>query len=300
MFRLAHISDIHLGPLPMVSRRELMSKRITGYVNWQRNRSNSQRSDVLQKLLADLQSRNPDHLAVTGDLINLGLDREISDAAIWLQSMGEPENVSVVCGNHDAYVPGALAKVLKAWGPYVSGDEASTSGIEAFPYVRRRDGVSIIGCNSARATMPFMATGFFRKDQAERLAQILQAEGREGRCRVVLIHHSPVRGATSIAKRLVGATLFRKVIEQHGAELVLHGHTHKATVHLIPGAKNSVPVVGVPAAGQAPAVNVRRTAARYNLFSIAQGPRGWSIAMNEYGISDAGLAVSLIAKRQLL
>ena len=39
MFRLAHISDVHLGPLPPVTYRQLASKRITGYINWQRNRS---------------------------------------------------------------------------------------------------------------------------------------------------------------------------------------------------------------------------------------------------------------------
>ncbi|RVC83466.1 metallophosphoesterase, partial [Mesorhizobium sp. M4A.F.Ca.ET.022.05.2.1] len=38
MFRLAHISDVHLGPLPGVTYRELASKRVVGYVNWQRNR----------------------------------------------------------------------------------------------------------------------------------------------------------------------------------------------------------------------------------------------------------------------
>ena len=38
MFRLAHISDVHLGPLPDVTYRELASKRMVGYVNWQRNR----------------------------------------------------------------------------------------------------------------------------------------------------------------------------------------------------------------------------------------------------------------------
>ncbi len=300
MFRLAHISDIHLGPLPPVSRRDLMSKRITGYVNWQRNRGNSQSPDVLQKLLADIKARGPDHIAVTGDLINLGLERETIDAAAWLQTLGDPGDVSVVCGNHDAYVPGALGRVLKAWAPFLTGDGLVATGTNEFPYVRRRDGISIIGCNSARATMPFLATGFFKKRQADRLAEILDGERKQGRCRVVLIHHSPIRASTGVMKRLVGASLFRKVIERHGAELVLHGHTHNATVHRIPGLPNGVPVVGVPAAGQAMVARINRPAARYNLFSIAEGPRGWSIAMNEYGITDAGLSVSLIAKRQLL
>ncbi|TIO72439.1 MAG: metallophosphoesterase, partial [Mesorhizobium sp.] len=34
MLRLAHISDVHLGPLPDVTYRDLASKRVLGYVNW--------------------------------------------------------------------------------------------------------------------------------------------------------------------------------------------------------------------------------------------------------------------------
>ncbi|TIR95677.1 MAG: metallophosphoesterase, partial [Mesorhizobium sp.] len=33
MLRLAHISDVHLGPLPDVTYRDLASKRVLGYVN---------------------------------------------------------------------------------------------------------------------------------------------------------------------------------------------------------------------------------------------------------------------------
>ena len=50
MFRLAHLSDIHLGPLPEVSYRELASKRITGYINWQRNRKRAMFGDTLLNL----------------------------------------------------------------------------------------------------------------------------------------------------------------------------------------------------------------------------------------------------------
>lgn len=301
MFRLAHLSDVHLGPLPPVSQRELMSKRIAGYVNWQRNRHAHHLPMVVERLVADLLSRSPDHVAVTGDLINLGLESEMEQAARFLHSLGEPAAVSAICGNHDAYVPGALNKALAAWQPFVAGDHGvAGEGDAMFPTLRRRDGISIIGCNSARATMPFMATGFFRKPQAERLAQMLEREGRQGQCRVVLIHHPPVRGAVSAMRRLVGQTLFRRVILEQGAELVLHGHTHLASINRIPGGKNGVAVVGVPSAGQAPVAGRRKPAAGYNLFTIGQGPRGWSIAMNEYGMSDTGLSIGLVGKRQLL
>jgi hypothetical protein len=39
VFRLAHLSDPHLGPLPPVSWIDLASKRIFGFINWQRRRT---------------------------------------------------------------------------------------------------------------------------------------------------------------------------------------------------------------------------------------------------------------------
>ena len=37
-FRLAHLSDPHLPPLPALRLSELMGKRAFGYLNWTRNR----------------------------------------------------------------------------------------------------------------------------------------------------------------------------------------------------------------------------------------------------------------------
>ena len=277
-----------------------MSKRITGYVNWQRNRAGTYQPEVLARLVADLVNRGADHVAVTGDLINLGLDAEMANARSWLELLGDPDSVSVVCGNHDAYVPGALAKALSVWQPWVGGDDGRhVYGGEDFPFVRRRGRVSIIGCNSARATMPFIASGFFRAPQAKRLGEILDREGAEGRCRVILIHHPPVQGAAPRMGRLVGQTLFRKVIRKHGAELILHGHTHVDSINLIEGRHGPVPVVGVPSGAQAPVAVMRRPAARYNLFQLSENNRGWEIALQEYGYGGPGSGVELVGEMQL-
>ena len=51
---------------------------------------------------------------MTGDLVNLALDGEIEMARLWLETLGAPQDVSVVPGNHDAYVPGAFDKVCRS------------------------------------------------------------------------------------------------------------------------------------------------------------------------------------------
>ena len=91
MFRLAHISDVHLGPLPDVTYRDLASKRVLGYVNWQRNRRRHMHDAVIDTIVADIKARAPDHLAVTGDLVNLALDGEIEMAKHWLETLGSPQ-----------------------------------------------------------------------------------------------------------------------------------------------------------------------------------------------------------------
>ena len=55
--RTLWISDVHLGPLPRLTFRELASKRITGYVNWHRNRRKHLFAGALDMLLADIETR---------------------------------------------------------------------------------------------------------------------------------------------------------------------------------------------------------------------------------------------------
>ncbi|MFZ1813569.1 MAG: metallophosphoesterase [Rhizobiaceae bacterium] len=299
MFSLAHISDVHLGPLPAIRRRELISKRITGYVNWRRNRMNSHQPATMARLLEHLKSQNPDHVAVTGDLVNLGLPAEIENARDWLLGLGNPRNVSIVCGNHDAYVPNSLSLALERWQEWVIGDDGQpVSGEAGFPSVRTRDGVSLISCNSARASLPFLATGYFRLAQANRLAEILRREREAGHCRVVLIHHPPAARSTQFHKRLVGARLFRRIIAQEGAELVLHGHTHLASTAWIDGPRAAVPVIGVPSGAQAP--GGQRPAARYNLFAIERNRDAWSITMREFGYGESGPDIKALSNRLLV
>lgn len=284
MLRLAHLSDVHLGPLPDIEYRQLVSKRVLGYVNWQRNRSRFLHDGIIDAILADMRQHEPDHIAVTGDLVNLALDQEIELARLWLQTLGDHLNVSVVPGNHDAYVPGALDKVCRAWAPWMSSDAGGPVDRHAFPYLRIRDGVALIGATSARATAPFMANGFFRSGQAARLGSILDATARQGLFRVVMIHHPPVRNAVPQHKRLFGIGVFQNIIRRHGAELVLHGHSHLPSLHWIAGPKQAtVPVVGVAATGQAP--GHAKPAAQYNLIEIGGSPRSWQARLTRRGLT---------------
>lgn len=295
MFRLAHLSDVHLGPLPDIEYRQLVSKRVLGYVNWQRNRRRFLHDAVISAIVTDMKANAPDHVAVTGDLVNLALDREIELARLWLETLGDPDEVSVVPGNHDAYVPGALDRICRAWGLWMRGDDPKAPvDRRSFPYTRVRGNVALIGATSARATAPFMANGFFRDNQARRLAATLDEAGKRGLFRVVMIHHPPVHNAVPQHKRLFGIDNFQKAIRRHGAELVLHGHSHLPSLHWIDGMRGKVPVVGVAAAGQA--AGGTKPAAQYNIIDIAGEPDAWSVRLTRRGlIGPAAPPVELAA-----
>jgi len=294
MFRLAHISDVHLGPLPALTFLELFSKRITGFVNWHRNRRRHLFTNTLDVVLDDIERQAPDHLAITGDLVNLASSLEIAAVRHWLAETGPPEDVSLVPGNHDAYVRGAYEKATRAWYPYMRGDAAPEEWQEdrhVFPYLRVRGPVAIIGCSTAVATPPFSASGYFGSRQARETVNLLRAAGEAGLFRVVLIHHPPIRGATAFHKRMIGIRRFAATISTGGAELVLHGHTHLDTVHWLAGQTKPVPVVGIASASQGPGGH--KPPAGYNLFSISGGPGSWSVTHERFALTPDGAGLSL-------
>ena len=108
-FKLAHLSDPHLPPLPRARLAELAGKRAFGYLNWTRNRQKYYRREVLDALVGDMQAQAPDHIAVTGDLVNLALEAEFAPARKWLASVGDagardrdPRQSRCLCPRHAA------------------------------------------------------------------------------------------------------------------------------------------------------------------------------------------------------
>src|SRR5215469_16433641 len=93
VFVLAHLSDPHLAPLPAPRLAELASKRVLGYLHWRRTRVKIHRRERLDALVRDLKAQAPDHLAVTGDLVNIGTAAEFAQARAWLMGLGDPHEV---------------------------------------------------------------------------------------------------------------------------------------------------------------------------------------------------------------
>jgi 3',5'-cyclic AMP phosphodiesterase CpdA len=282
-FTLAHLSDPHLPPLPRPRPFELAGKRMLGYLNWTRNRHRYHRRDVVDVLISDMQAQVPDHIAVTGDLVNLALEAEFAPALAWLESVGQPERVTVVPGNHDAYVRATRDRFAEIFASYLAGDDAP-DGETAFPALRRRGPVALIGVSSAVPTPPLMATGWLGRSQIDALERVLAGLASEQVFRILLIHH-PLRSSAR-AKRLTDSAELMALLKQYGVELVLHGHDHVHSTIWVEGPNGAaIPAIGVPSASAL--AHGHCPDAAYNLFSIARDGDAWRCQQTVRGINEA-------------
>ncbi len=288
-FTLAHLSDIHLGPLPRPRSTDLIGKRMLGFINWQKRRRHYSRV-FLDRLMADLAAQRPDHIAITGDLVNIALPAEFLLARAWLETIGSPETVSVVPGNHDAYVRLRRNPGHRAWDAYMQSNWENAGLIfqpeNGFPFVRRYGEVALVGLSSAVPTMPLMASGRLGRRQLAMMGMALDALREEQLCRVILVHHPPLPGMSPWKSALHDARAAQSRFIEHGAELVLHGHAHRDSLTPLVTPHGPLFVVGVASASSG--FRHLGRVARYNLFTFLKTNTGWRIHMRSRSFGEDG------------
>jgi 3',5'-cyclic AMP phosphodiesterase CpdA len=299
---IAHLSDVHLGPLEGFSPPYWNAKRLLGFANWHATRRRVHLRPVLDRLVADMGRHRPDHVAVTGDLVNLGLPREYEGALAWLEGLGPPERVSVVPGNHDIYTRLRRDRGVARWQDYMSSDAWGSTMVEssggAFPYLRRVHDIALIGVNSAVPTPPGVATGRVGADQLQALDRLLEALRAFALCRVVLIHHPPLPGLAKRSRALVDAGDLETVLTARGAELVIHGHNHRDLVVWRTLRNRRVPIVGI-ASGSIGHAHGNEPLARYNLYRLRPADDTWHIEMTGRGLREPEGPVAELERRIL-
>jgi len=301
---LAHVSDVHLSPLPGVALRHLNVKRGLGYINWQRQRRRTHHRAVLDLVMSDMLAHKPDHIAITGDLINLGLPAEYEAATAWLHEVGTPHHVTVVPGNHDIYSALRGDPGVELWSDYMRADafgaKFDSRPSVRFPFVRRVGPIALIGLNSAVETPPFVAAGEVGKAQLDTLDKLLPQLEAEGLIRVVLIHHPPLPGQAPPRRALRDAGALAAILAARGAELVLHGHNHRDMhtnfARIAETGGGSIPVIGV-ASGSIGRVHKGEPLGRYNLLRIARVDGHAHIECVTRGLDSGASAIAQIERK---
>lgn len=283
VLRLIHITDPHLSALDGHSFWSLAGKRKLGYLSWMRRRRHHHRRDMLDRVCAAVRDEMPELVAITGDLVQLGLNDEIAQATDWLAGFGDTA-VMLVPGNHDAYRADAVACSSRAWAPYLGLPTATASIDGGFPSVRAVADCTVIGLCSASPQPFWSAAGELGADQLRRLDATLDRSSGTLRC--VLIHHPPLVGQCARRKALTDAAALSALLDRHGVEIVLHGHVHRNESHVL-GERTQVLAT---ASASNVAVHAR---ASYRVFDIASHSAGWAVRAQLKTLSEAGPAQTI-------
>lgn len=220
--RLIHLTDPHLSNLNGVKFSDLRGKRWSGFVSWHKNRRKKYLPVVLNELCMALKADHADQILLTGDLLQTGLESEIEQATKWLPTLGSPDKVMLVPGNHDIYASGSAAAVYRSWADYLfHGSEPGQ-----FPVVRKLGRLTLIGLSSAVVSPIFMASGKLDLEQLNKLTLILKQASSENQLVCLLIHHPPLPGMTGRRKGLANADALQAVLETFPPALIFHGHLH--------------------------------------------------------------------------
>ena len=276
--RLAHCSDLHLLSHDGAGWLKLANKRWIGAANLLTNRSRHYHVEAFEQMVDDLNAQGIEHVLCTGDVTNLALEQEFAFARARFDKLANgPTGVTVIPGNHDAYVAEGIAYFADVFDEYHRSDDGwqwtDADGDDddlRWPIVRVRGELALVGVTTSRATPWFTAHGRVGAGQLARLRSVLADPRLAGKVRVVAIHHPPAgRRAESRIRGLRDHDAFAEVIADVGAELIVHGHEHRDMTETLPGPHGPVAVRGV-ASGTYEHGHPERTA-RYRIFEIVDG-----------------------------
>jgi 3',5'-cyclic AMP phosphodiesterase CpdA len=235
--RVLHVSDLHFG---------------------------KHNDPAIERAIGTLvEAVGPELVIATGDLTHRGRRDQHEHAAAFLKGLGAP--VVAIPGNHD--IPYTFpARFTSPWGEFERQWETSEP-------VYSSANVLVVGLNSVRPWRH--QSGGIREAQLERAADRLR-QAPEGLLRIVALHHQmvgapwrtrkkPVARRTHVLARLVDC----------GAELILGGHIHQATVserhefEVITGDVRGVVVSIAPGLGQ-PRPNRRGEARGLHVYTAEE------------------------------
>jgi 3',5'-cyclic AMP phosphodiesterase CpdA len=289
VMRIAHVSDVHVTTAAPVRLLDLLGKRITGWVNLRVRRAKAHDDAIARVVLNEIRAEKFDHVVVTGDWVNLSLEREFEAAArMFERECGVPAGrVTMIPGNHDAYTRGAerarlFAKhfdgYLVSQLPELCVEHASGH----FPVVKLCGQAAFIGLSSAVARPPFIASGRIGRPQLAALARVLAHPDVRSRFAVIAVHHPAFVLATAVKQATNGledeAALW-DCLDVLDRGLVLHGHLHRRIRRSVTTKNGVIDVLGAASASLDDTAPARR--AGYNVYEVGDG-RLKSVAARVY------------------
>jgi len=243
--RIAHVSDVHLldPKTPLQSARYRIATKM---VSMGRPIDPIGRRAKLVRALEYAKANGADHFVVSGDLTEVGTDREFELFAEVLDAVQlRPESVTLVPGNHDAYTTHdgwkrALAGPLRAFRGASAANTATCVD---------RGNVVFLPIDSTRFQSIVRSGGEVTEETANAVSKVLADSSFSGKAIAIVQHHPPfVNRAGAIwhwIDGLVGYARLLELLVRHPNVQILHGHLHKVVDRFVGIGKHRV--FGAPA-----------------------------------------------------
>jgi 3',5'-cyclic AMP phosphodiesterase CpdA len=212
MATLFHVSDLHFGQ-PAVP----------------------EQIEAIEGIVAEARF---DAVVISGDVSQRARAGEFQRAAVFIRDAARVSRTMVVPGNHDVawwQAPFGLrpkAHVYTKYRRYISPE---------LEPVLHLPGVTLVGLNTARGITRRTLTWNLRdlsiigvvKDEQLAHARAEFAGAPAGDCKVIVMHHNPVKGELSQRYGIKESEKVLGAFSAMGVDLVLCGHDHQEAVHML-------------------------------------------------------------------
>lgn len=260
--RIAHLSDIHTleeGPKPHGVGRHFLSLG--------RALDATERRRKLRRAVDVAMRAGADHFVFSGDLTEIGSPGEYEQFADTLLGTGvDPDRVTLVPGNHDAYTSNdawrrALEGPLRPFRAHAASEPGKV--------IEHHD-LFIVPVDVTCVQPITRSAGELTDDVADVLDARMADVALSKKPVLVVQHHQPyahARGFWQWIDGLRGYARMLRLLARHANTFVMHGHLHKAVDKVVDDlASPYARVFGAPAI-----VDDQRSEARVRLYDVRGG-----------------------------
>lgn len=223
---IAHISDLHLIE-ENHKKRNIFSRKKLSLISFAVALNAEERMERVSNILDLAYHSGAEHVVITGDLTEDGMDLQFDVLAnVLLSSKFTPEQVTLVPGNHDGYTS-SDAFELALFGPLYK-----FQGTSSFDSVTTLKDVTIVPISTVIKNQAFIhSQGVISKDALIKIKKTII--GKPGEAIIVAQHHPPSHHKALFEffgfDGVKNAMAMHEIIVENKNVNILHGHNHKKT-----------------------------------------------------------------------
>lgn len=240
MTRIAHLTDVHMLESGHAARAIGERMRLS-FLTLGRAIDAEVHKRRFESALREAWLTRADHLVISGDLTEDGLPEQFElFAEVLAESPWSPDDVTIVPGNHDAYVDlNAFERALE--GPLSAFRRTSTPGT----ITELRD-ATVVALSTTIDQHWLRAAGRVGEAARAMLERLSLREAKRDRPVVVAMHHPPMPWGLQLRwiEGLLDVDAVSALLGRHPNAHVLCGHIHSGGDHRVRGNEDPQIFVG--------------------------------------------------------